>query len=126
MQNLAANGVIVHVNWIDASAGTTSVTISGGIAPNLAALAWGPNRCKRGYVWRAADASDYVCVPRATRVATLDENAHARSRRNADGTCRQPYVWREAFATDRVCVTTSSRARAGTDNAQAGVRVATP
>ena len=133
VQTVNQNGVLIRVNSIDAAAGTAVVTITDGLVSscvagcaNPPAQVWGPNLCKSGYVWRAADASDYVCVPSATRAATLTENRQAASRRGAGDVCLSPYVWREAYATDHVCVTTVSRSRAQQDDAQAGRRVATP
>jgi hypothetical protein len=121
-----AHDVSIMVNSIDAAAGTAVVTITAGVIPR-AQLVYGPNVCKRGYVWRAADVSDYVCVTGATRTETAAENARAASRRVPGGdTCVAGYVWREAFVGDHVCVTPASRVRVAADNAQAGDRVASP
>lgn len=121
-----AHDVSITVNSIDAAAGTAVVTITAGII-SRARLAYGPNVCKRGFVWRTADGSDYVCVTRATRAKTAAENRHAPSHRvSGSDTCVKGYVWREAFVGDHVCVTQASRARAAADNARAGNRVAYP
>jgi hypothetical protein len=121
-----AHDVTITVGSIDAAAGTAVVTINAGIIPG-AQLAYGPNVCKRGYVWRAADGSDYVCVTSTTRTETAAENARAASRRvSGSDQCVTGYVSREAFVGDDVCVTPASRARAAADNARAGDRVATP
>ena len=88
-----------------------------------------PGTCVTGYVWRAARASDRVCVSPAVRSETAAENAQAAARRQPGGgphgpeTCRQGFVWREAFAGDTVCVPPPSRSRAAADNANAAARV---
>ena len=116
----------ITVNSIDAPAGTAVVTITAGIIPR-ARLVYGPNVCKPGYVWRAADGSDYVCVTSATRAQTAAENARAALHRiSGNDKCVKGFVWREAFIGDHVCVTPASRARAAADNAQAGRLVAYP
>ncbi|MEV0975168.1 hypothetical protein [Microtetraspora glauca] len=94
---------------------------------NTAKHAWGPNACQDEYVWRMSDDSDYVCVPMATRLQVLDDNAAAAGRWS-DGpygptTCVQGYVWREAYAGDQVCVTPDRRDQAQADNRTAKERL---
>ncbi|MEV0974762.1 hypothetical protein [Microtetraspora glauca] len=94
---------------------------------NTAKHAWGPNACQDAYVWRMSDDSDYVCVPMATRLQVLDDNAAAAGRWS-DGpygptTCVQGYVWREAYAGDQVCVTPDRRDQAQADNRTAKERL---
>src|SRR3954470_20407526 len=79
-------------------------------------------RCLPGYVWRAASASDRVCVTPETRDRTREENAASPARTLANGYCVDGYVWREAFAGDRACVTPASRATAAADNAASPAR----
>jgi hypothetical protein len=80
------------------------------------------NPCKRGYVLRAATATDRVCVTPQVRAQTRSENAAAASRREPNGgpygpdTCKQGYVWREATPDDHVCVTPQVRSQAAEDN----------
>jgi hypothetical protein len=80
------------------------------------------NPCKRGYVFRAATATDRVCVTPQIRTQTRRDNAAAASRREPNGgpygpdTCKQGYVWREATLDDRVCVTPQTRSQAAEDN----------
>jgi hypothetical protein len=83
---------------------------------------YGPNNCKKGYVWRQIDLRDYVCTTPARRTAVATENQLADARRNPSGgafgydTCKQGYVWREAWPDDKVCVTASSRIAAAKEN----------
>lgn len=81
-------------------------------APNLGLA---PKQCMPGYVWREANATDFVCVSPASRDRTASENALADSRRDPSGaygpyTCISGFVWREAFDGDVVCVTPEVRA----------------
>jgi hypothetical protein len=93
-------------------------------------LAYGPDTCISGYVWRAATAADHVCVTPAVRDATALDNSLAAARVNPDGgaygadTCLDGYVWREAFDGDHVCVTPATRTQAAADNAAAQSRFA--
>jgi len=94
---------------------------------------YGPNVCKQGYVWRAADNHDYVCVRGWVRTQTAEENeAHAQRRDPAcaNGGCQygveqclQGWVWRDAFPGDKICTTRDSRAQAAVDNAAAESRL---
>jgi hypothetical protein len=100
---------------------------------NPARLVFGPNACQSGYVWRAADDSDYTCVTPDEQSRVAADNAAASSRW-VDGaygphTCASGYVWREAFnapSLDDVCVTADERSRAAADNAAASGRVQSP
>ena len=81
-------------------------------AVSVAALPYGPDTCKQGYVWREAALGDHVCVTPATRQRTWSDNARAAARRDPNGpygpnTCKQGFVWRNAFDGDAVCVTPS-------------------
>ena len=92
-----------------------------------AALPYGPQTCKNGFVWREARESDLVCVDPGTRTTTKQENALAASRKNPNGafgpdTCLPGFVWREAFPGDVVCVTPDRRDQARIDNSQVGDR----
>ena len=77
--------------------------------------------CASGYVWRAAQAEDLVCVTPAARARVAEENRLAGERRDPTGaygpnTCRPGFVWREAFSGDVACVTPESRALAKDEN----------
>jgi hypothetical protein len=93
-----------------------------------AALPYGPDTCKVGFVWREARPSDHVCVTPDIRTQTAQENGLAAARRDPNGgaygpdTCLQGFVWREAFSDDHVCVPTDSRTQAVNDNAAAASR----
>jgi hypothetical protein len=97
---------------------------------NPSRFVYGATTCAPGYVWREADANDYVCVTPATRSQTWADNAAAASRRNPAGgpfgpdTCLPGYVWREAFLGDHVCVTPPTRSQAAADNTAAEAHVA--
>lgn len=85
------------------------------------ALPYGPDTCKRGYVWRDAIPGDHACVRPSRRSAAAHENAIAGSRVNPAGahgpnTCRSGYVWREAYAGDVVCVSPSRRSQVRREN----------
>ena len=87
-----------------------------------AALAYGPDTCRQGYVWREAFPGDHVCVPPKSRAQAADDNSHARSRVQPGGgpygpdTCRQGYVWREARPSDHVCVVPTTREQTAREN----------
>lgn len=91
-------------------------------------LAYGPDTCKTGYVWRGAIPSDHVCVTSRVRDLTATENARADRHRQPGGgaygpnTCKTGYVWREAYQGDVVCVTSAVRDRTHADNARAASR----
>jgi hypothetical protein len=88
---------------------------------------YGPNTCVEGYVWRIADANDYVCVAPAVRLQTIADNAAAGSRhQSGSAACKAGYVWRGAFPNDQVCVTPATRAQAVQDNANTGSRYVIP
>jgi hypothetical protein len=82
--------------------------------------------CKTGFVQRLASEKDDVCVPPATQVRTVSENARAPllwvPGNFGTKTCAQGFVWREAFAGDLVCVTTAIRTETLQDNALAASR----
>lgn len=82
--------------------------------------------CKPGFVLRLASEKDEVCVPPATRVRTVAENARApllwTPGTFGPKTCAQGYVWREAFPGDLVCVLTSIRKETQQDNTNAPSR----
>lgn len=86
------------------------------------------DKCKQGFVWREARASDHVCVTPQTRAQTAEDNRLAASRIDLinrtyrPNTCKQGFVWREAFPGDVVCVTPQTRAQAAEDNRQAATR----
>jgi hypothetical protein len=96
---------------------------------NPARAVFGPNTCAQGFVWREADASDFVCVSGAERATVRTENADPALHRNPGGgpfgpdTCVSGFVWREAYPADHVCVTVARRTEARADNAQAHARL---
>jgi len=87
-------------------------------------LPFGPDTCKRGFVWRETVPDDHVCVSPASRDAAVQENREAASHRQPNGgpfgpdTCMQGFVWRDAFPGDHVCVTPAVRQQVTNDNAQ--------
>jgi hypothetical protein len=90
-------------------------------------LAYGPDTCKQGFVWREAGPNDRVCVTPEIRDQAAEDNRQAEARRDPAGpygpnTCLQGYVWREAFEGDFVCVTPEIRDQALSDNSQADER----
>lgn len=97
-------------------------------AVHATALAYGPDTCKAGYVWRGAIPSDHVCVTSRVRDLTATENARADRHRQPEGgaygpdTCKVGYVWRDAYQGDVVCVTSAVRDRTHADNARAASR----
>src|SRR5262249_24426234 len=95
------------------------------------ALAYGPDTCKSGFVWRDEAPNDHVCVPPSHRTVAANENALADSRRAAGGaygpnTCVSGFVWREAFGGDVVCVTPARRDIVRDENALGPSRRVTP
>jgi hypothetical protein len=84
-------------------------------------LAYGPDTCAQGFVWRDAFAGDHICVSLQARAQAAADNANAASRRAPDGgaygpdTCAQGFVWREASPADHVCVTPDIRAQTAAD-----------
>jgi hypothetical protein len=110
--------------------GTGVVTRQPGMTAHADGLAYGPDTCISGYVWREASPTDHVCVTPAVRDATASDNSRAGARVDPNGgaygpdTCLSGYVWREAFADDHVCVTPATRSQAAADNAAAQSRYA--
>lgn len=90
-------------------------------------LAYGPDTCRSGFVWREARPTDHVCVTPNLRQQAWNDNSQAASRWTpgvyGPHTCITGYVWREAFVGDDVCVTPSTRAQAAYDNSQASSRL---
>ena len=95
-------------------------------------LAYGPDTCKQGFVWRGVTASDHVCVSSERRDQTVQENSLAGERREPNGgaygpdTCKQGFVWRGAVPEDHVCVSSESRAQAAEDNRLSNLRKVRP
>ncbi|WP_407542885.1 hypothetical protein Q0M94_24730 (plasmid) [Deinococcus radiomollis] len=95
-------------------------------------LAFGPDTCKQGFVWRGVTASDHVCVPSERRDQVAHENSLADERRELTGgaygpdTCKQGFVWRGSVSEDHVCVSSESRAQAAEDNRLAASRKVRP
>lgn len=78
-------------------------------------------RCRPGFVWREARATDFVCVTPESRSLATRENATASSRIDPNGqwgpfSCVSGFVWREAFDGDTVCVTPERRAAVREEN----------
>ncbi|HZG95677.1 MAG TPA: hypothetical protein VEZ46_13305 [Mycobacteriales bacterium] len=113
---ISRNGVTVQTNWVNATTGQASVTITSNIA----------QRCLQGYVWREAGPGDLVCVLPSVRTANRIANDSASQRwvwgPYGPHTCIQGYVWREAFPGDDVCVTPEVRTATAYDNSQAAAR----
>ena len=84
-----------------------------------------PPACISGYVWREANARDFVCVTPPRRDTVRQENAEASSHVNPGGgnygpdTCASGFVWREGNPSDHACVTPQSRATVANENARA-------
>jgi hypothetical protein len=93
-----------------------------------AQLAYGPDTCRQGFVWREAFPGDHVCVTPRMRDMVAYDNRQAPARREPGGgaygrdTCRQGYVWREARASDHVCVSPAMRTQTWEDNSRAAAR----
>jgi hypothetical protein len=97
------------------------------VSRSQAAAVYGPNTCVHGYVWRAADDLDYVCVsPSVKGQAQVDNGAAAQRHLRGSRTCVSGFVWRSAFPGDYVCVFPSVRAQAAQDNANTGTRYVIP
>jgi hypothetical protein len=124
-QSLDARGVQLAVTSMTGDAATVTIT-----TPVVGHHIYGPNTCATGYVWRAADQNDYVCVPPDTRTQAAADNAATASRwvKGVYGphTCVAGFVWREAFTGDDTCVTTDQRTAAAADNAAAPTRLQRP
>ncbi|KAI6172340.1 hypothetical protein M3Y98_00961900 [Aphelenchoides besseyi] len=67
-------------------------------------ITYGANCCKSGWVWRAIDAYDFVCVDRLRRDVAQAEVDQQESRVQ-NGSCLSPYIKRDAFPGDTICVT---------------------
>jgi hypothetical protein len=118
LQSLSEHGVTIDV--VSTAADSATVKITTKFKQPSTWQEYGPLGCATGYVWRAADQSDYVCVLPATRDQTAADNAAAASRHKEDSRdCKKGYVWRNAFPGDDVCVTEAARDQAQTDNAAA-------
>ena len=109
---------------------TAAFVIAGfSVAPTVQAdpLAYGPDTCLNGYVWRDAAPGDHVCVKPVSRSRAATENATAASRIDPLGaygpyTCINGFVWREAFRGDVVCVTPVRRDAVNVENAMGAAR----
>jgi hypothetical protein len=114
VQNLYSDHATVHI---------TDTAVSRGQAQAV----YGPNSCVDGYVWRAADDLDYVCVAASVRAQVQADNGAA-AQRHVQGSqqCVNGFVWRNAFPGDFVCVLPSVRAQAAQDNANTGGRYVIP
>lgn len=127
-QSLNANGVTISVRSLSTT--TTSVAITTTrqmIYTGDQDNAYGPHTCANGYVWRAADDLDYVCVTADVRAQAQTDNAAAPGRRKpGSDDCVEGYVWRLAFPGDHVCVSPQNQAQAQEDNAQALRRLMMP
>jgi M6 family metalloprotease-like protein len=120
VQALSENGVTISLVSIGSDRAT--VKISTNFRSNPGWTEFGPLTCKEGYVWRAADDIDYVCVTPAARQEAADENGAASMHRRG-GDCNAGYVLRAAFPGDKVCVTPAQAATARDDNARASERI---
>jgi hypothetical protein len=115
VQSLNAHGISISV--VNITGNQATVNISTNFRKNPGWTEFGPLTCQDGYVWRAADDLDYVCVTPAARQEVADENASAAE--HAHGShCDSGYVSRAAFPHDKVCVTPAQRASVRADNAQ--------
>ncbi|KAF8073059.1 hypothetical protein HT031_000720 [Scenedesmus sp. PABB004] len=99
---------------------------------NLAAATYGPNTCKPGFVWRQADAFDYVCVLPESRAAVWQANSNrwlsfdpAATPKSEYGEfmCRVGLVWRGAFFYDLTCVDASVRTAVTEENSKSEERL---
>jgi hypothetical protein len=77
------------------------------------------------YVYRMADAQDYVCVPIHSEMTARRENGLAALRRISaqDNRCKPGFVWRDAFDGDGVCVDPPARERVHQENRAHAQRV---
>ena len=124
VQTLAANGVTITVGAISGNSASVQVKSTTAVTGVN-----GPNACKAGFVWRAADETDYVCVTPAVRAETQEDNASQDGRWTTgpfgSRMCKPVlYVKRGAFSGDDMCVRSERREQALADNAAAGSRVA--
>jgi hypothetical protein len=125
LQSITANGVTISLLSAAADHATVKIATEYRAAvPDAGSVEYGPNTCASGYVWRAADDQDYVCVTSGVRAQTVADNA-AKDQRHRPGSreCIEGYVWRAAFPGDDVCVTRAVRDQARSDNAAAPKRL---
>lgn len=84
--------------------------------------------CRAGFVERAADNADKVCVTPQSRARVQAENARTAMLWGAGSfgarTCALGNVWREAFAGDLICVPAQVRALVKHENETAAEREA--
>ncbi|KUN58237.1 hypothetical protein AQJ46_43280 [Streptomyces canus] len=80
-----------------------------GAAHGVSAAQHGPDDCRPGYVWRATDTEDHVCVQFLERQIINAQNALHRDRSDAFGQCLPGFVKRRAVPRDFVCVTEAER-----------------
>lgn len=84
--------------------------------------------CRAGFVERAADNADKVCVTPQRRARVQTENARAAMLWGAGSfgarTCALGNVWREAFPGDLICVPAQVRALIKNENETAAEREA--
>jgi hypothetical protein len=75
-------------------------------------------KCAAGFVWREADAQDFVCVTPDMRALVASENVDGTINRVSatDNTCKSGFVWRDAFDGDGVCVSPAARDRVHQEN----------
>jgi M6 family metalloprotease-like protein len=127
-QSLNANGITISVQSMSADQATVRIATTRQITfSGRQDNEYGPHTCSVGYVWRAADDLDYVCVTAAIRDQTRADNAAATSRhKQGSDECIEGYVWRGAFPGDRVCVAPQSQLQAQQDNSQALRRLMMP
>ena len=97
-------------------------------SPHLTLVTYTNISCLSGYVWRAANPYDQVCVTPAERSQVAYDNSQAPYRINPNGaygpyTCVNGYVWRAAFGGDYTCVTPAERSQAASDNSWAAYRI---
>ncbi|MGW9453377.1 RICIN domain-containing protein [Streptomyces sp. NPDC055632] len=90
-----------------------------GATPASAAAPYGPDDCRPGYVWRATDGEDHVCIQFWERWSVDAQNALHRERSDAFGQCLAGFVKRRAVPRDFVCATEDERAAARKQNERA-------
>jgi hypothetical protein len=125
LQSISANGVTIALVSAAADHATVKIATEYRAAADRAGSdEYGPNACAAGYVWRAADDQDYVCVTPDVRAQTLADDAD-QDKRHRPGSkgCAGGYVRRDAFPHDEACVTAAVRNQARSDNAAAPKRL---
>ncbi|MBA3488468.1 MAG: hypothetical protein H0T78_02815 [Longispora sp.] len=112
VQHLATASVEIDVEDLSDTTATISVTVkSGALEPHS------PNTCKEGFVWRQADAYDYVCVTPETYLKVQHDNANIDHRfLLGEIGCHTGLTPRLAFINDHVCVMKSIRDQMWKDN----------